>query len=164
MYTWTGTYLRVQVIRSTDGGKTWSKPVPVAPASDTHDQFFPSLSVSPTGKVGVSWLDRRNDPNNIDYQAFAAISTDGGRTFPNTQLTEAFSNPDTQRDRQQLDGRLHRQHLGGSRLHRRVDGQQQRRRHARGSRRHPPEVRDFIARETKSRFEEIANDMDHTNF
>ena len=94
MYTWTGAYLRVQVIRSTDGGATWSKPVPVAPASDTHDQFFPSLSVSPKGEVGVSWLDRRNDPNNIDYQAFAAISTDGGRTFPNTQLTQAFSNPD----------------------------------------------------------------------
>ena len=93
--TWTGTYLRVQVIRSTDGGNTWSKPVPVAPASDTHDQFFPSLSVSPGGRVGVSWLDRRNDPANIDYQAFAAISTDGGRSFPNTQLTTAFSNPDT---------------------------------------------------------------------
>jgi hypothetical protein len=95
MYTWTGTYLRVQVIRSSDGGKTWSKPVPVAPPSDTHDQFFPSLSVNGKGLVGVSWLDRRNDPNNIDYQAFAAISTDGGQTFPNTQLTQAFSNPDT---------------------------------------------------------------------
>jgi hypothetical protein len=57
-------------------------------------QFFPSLSVSPTGKVGVSWLDRRNDPNNIDYQGFAAISSDGGRSFrPNWQLTTAFSNP-----------------------------------------------------------------------
>jgi hypothetical protein len=95
MYTWTGTYLRVQVIRSTDGGKTWSKPVTVAPESDTHDQFFPSLSVSPAGKVGVSWLDRRNDPANINYQTFAAISTDGGRSFPNTQLTQAFSNPNT---------------------------------------------------------------------
>jgi hypothetical protein len=95
MNTWTGTHLRVQVIRSTDDGNTWSKPVPVAPQSDTRDQFFPALSVSPEGLVGVSWLDRRNDPNNIDYQAFAAISTDGGRTFPNTQLTQAFSNPDT---------------------------------------------------------------------
>jgi hypothetical protein len=93
MNTWTGKYLRVQVIRSADGGATWSKPVYVAPASDTHDQFFPSLSVSPTGLVGVSWLDRRNNPANIDYQAFAAISTDGGLTFPNTQLTKAFSNP-----------------------------------------------------------------------
>jgi hypothetical protein len=94
MYTWTGTYMQVQVIRSTDKGITWSKPVPVAPASVTHDQFFPWLSVSSTGLVGVSWLDRRNDPANIDYQAFAAISTDGGQSFqPNVQLTTAFSNP-----------------------------------------------------------------------
>jgi len=98
MYTWTGTYLRAQVIRSTDGGKTWSKPVPLAPKSDTHDQFFPTVSVSPTGLVGVSWLDRRNDPANHDYQAFTAISTDGGKTFPNTQLTDAFSDPDKSGD------------------------------------------------------------------
>jgi hypothetical protein len=93
-YSWTGTYMRVQVIRSTDGGNTWSNPVPVAPAQYTHDQFFPWISVSPTGLVGVSWLDRRNDPANIDYQAFAAISADGGKSFgENVQLTTAFSNP-----------------------------------------------------------------------
>jgi hypothetical protein len=98
MYNWTGAYLRVQVIRSTDGGATWSKPLRITPPSDTHDQFFPSLSVNDAGQVGVSWLDRRNDPANIDYQAFAAISTDGGLTFPNTQLTKAFSNPDQSGD------------------------------------------------------------------
>ena len=93
MYNWTGTFMQVQVVRSTDGGGTWSKPVPVAPGI-THDQFFPWISVSPTGLVGVSWMDRRNDPANIDYQAFAAISSDGGRSFqPNVQLTTAFSNP-----------------------------------------------------------------------
>ena len=94
MYTWTGSYLKVQVMRSTDGGTTWSQPVPLAPKSDIHDQFFPSMSVSSTGKVGVSWLDRRNDPNDIDYQAFAAISEDGGQSFgTNWQLTTAFSDP-----------------------------------------------------------------------
>jgi hypothetical protein len=94
MYDWTGSYLRVQVICSTDGGATWSGPVYPAPKSDIHDQFFPSISVSSTGKVGVSWLDRRNDPKNIDYQAFAAISTDGGQSFgANWQLTKAFSDP-----------------------------------------------------------------------
>jgi hypothetical protein len=66
----------------------------LAPKTDTHDQFFPTLSVSLTGRLGISWLDRRNDPNNIEYQAYAAISTDGGQTFPNRQLTKKFSNPD----------------------------------------------------------------------
>ena len=94
MYSWTGTYMRVEVIHSADGGNTWSKPVPVAPDSANHDQFFPWISVSPAGLVGVSWLDRRNDPNNIDYQAFAAISADGGQSFePNVQLTTQFSTP-----------------------------------------------------------------------
>ena len=94
VYDWTGTYLRAQVTRSTDGGTTWSQSVPLAPKSDTHDQFFPSISVSSTGKVAVSWLDRRNDPNDIDYQAFAAISEDGGQSFgANWQLTTAFSDP-----------------------------------------------------------------------
>jgi hypothetical protein len=94
MYNWTGSFLQVQVVRSTDGGQTWWNPVAVAPPSDTHDQFFPWLSVSPRGLVGVSWLDRRNDPANVDYQAFAAISADGGKSFgENVQLTTAFSNP-----------------------------------------------------------------------
>jgi hypothetical protein len=94
MYKWTGSYMKVIMIRSTDGGTTWSEPVPLAPKTDTHDQFFPAISVNKDGLVGVSWLDRRNDPNDIDYQAFAAISCDGGQTFgPNWQLTTAFSNP-----------------------------------------------------------------------
>jgi hypothetical protein len=94
MYTWTGSYLRVQMVRSTDGGTTWSKPIYPVPDRYTHDQFFPAISVNKDGLVGASWLDRRNDPNDIDYQAFAAISYDGGQTFgPNWQLTAAFSNP-----------------------------------------------------------------------
>jgi len=93
MYNWTGAFMQVVVARSTDGGSTWSKPVPVAPGI-THDQFLPWISVSPTGLVGVSWLDRRNDPANIDYQAYAAISTDGGESFQtNVQLTTGFSDP-----------------------------------------------------------------------
>jgi Neuraminidase (sialidase) len=94
LYEWTGTQMRVVVIHSTDGGTTWSKPVPVAPRGETHDQFFPWLSVSPAGLVGVSWFDRRNDPANVSYQAYAAISSDGGESFqPDVQLTTAFSNP-----------------------------------------------------------------------
>lgn len=95
MYTWTGTYMRVGIVRSTDGGNTWSRPTWVAPPNVNHDQFFAWVSVSNTGLLGLSWLDRRNDPANLNYQPFAAISSDGGRSFhgPNVQLTAAFSNP-----------------------------------------------------------------------
>ncbi|MGH9500538.1 MAG: hypothetical protein ACRD3L_15455 [Terriglobales bacterium] len=93
-YSWNGSYMRVWVVRSSDGGQTWSKSVPVAPDDDTHDQFFPWLSVSPDGTVGVSWMDRRNDPANTLYQPFAAFSRDGGQTFgTNVLLNEGFSDP-----------------------------------------------------------------------
>jgi hypothetical protein len=55
------------------------------------------LNCPTQANTGLEWgtgLDRRNDPANIDYQAFAAISTDGGRSFqPNVQLTSSFSDP-----------------------------------------------------------------------
>jgi hypothetical protein len=93
MYNWTGAFMQTQVVRSTDGGSTWSQPVPVAPGI-THDQFLPWISVSPTGLVGVTWLDRRNDPADVNFQAFAGISSDGGQSFePNVELTDEFSNP-----------------------------------------------------------------------
>jgi hypothetical protein len=93
-YNWTGTFMQVQVASSRDGGDTWSTPVPVAPPSDWHDQFMPWLSVSTSGLVGVTWLDRRNDPNNVNYEAFAAVSTDGGKTFrSNRRLSTVASNP-----------------------------------------------------------------------
>jgi len=44
--------------------------------------------------VGVSWLDRRNDPANISYRAFAALSLTGGATFTRSHLlSTAQSNP-----------------------------------------------------------------------
>jgi len=93
-YNWTGTFMQVEVTSSTNGGKTWGAPVPVAPNSDTHDQFFPWLNVDSKGNAGVTWLDRRNDPNNVDYEAFATWSGDGGSTFKtNVQIASVASNP-----------------------------------------------------------------------
>jgi hypothetical protein len=93
-YNYTGTFLQVQVSTSTNGGTTWGAPVHVAPATAKHDQFFPWLTVSSGGKVGVTWLDRRNDPSNISYEAFEAISTNGGTSFStNKQIATAASNP-----------------------------------------------------------------------
>lgn len=93
MYNWTGTRMQVVAVNSTDGGTTWSAPVAVSP-NGTHDQFFPWLSVNPAGIVGVTWLDRRNDPSNISYQPFASLSKNGGVSFAgNKVLNPALSNP-----------------------------------------------------------------------
>ncbi len=92
MYTWTGTQMRTLVATSADKGKTWGKPVVVAPTK--HDQFFASLSVSPSGIVGVSWMDRRNDPLNVSYQPFAAGSLNGGASFTKSYpVTTILSDP-----------------------------------------------------------------------
>ena len=93
-YDWTGSYLRVQVITSTDDGATWSKPVFPAPSTDTHDQFHPWINVSATGKIGATWMDRRNDPNDIQFEAFEALSKDGGLSFgTNKKLATKPSTP-----------------------------------------------------------------------
>lgn len=93
VYKWTGKQMKVEVASSRDGGKSWGNPVEVA-GRYRNDQFFPGLSVSSDGVVGVSWLDRRNDPQDVLYQPFAAISTDGGKSFgENFRLARYLSNP-----------------------------------------------------------------------
>lgn len=86
------TFMNVEVAKSTDGGTTWSAPVKVVPPSVTHDQFFPWINVSPTGLVGVTFLDRRDDPANINYEAFLATSKNG-TAFRDKKLSSAVSNP-----------------------------------------------------------------------
>jgi hypothetical protein len=93
-YNWTGTFMQVVVFRSTDGGATWGPAVPVAPPAATHDQFNPWISVGDDGNPAVSWLDRRNDPNNFLYREFATLSLTCGANFgPNLGLGTAVSNP-----------------------------------------------------------------------
>jgi len=92
-YTWRGFYMRTQVTVSSNGGSAWGNPVRVTPSSDTHDQFFAWINVANNGIVGVTFLDRRNDPANVNYDAFVAYSKDGGTSYKDLQLSTASSNP-----------------------------------------------------------------------
>lgn len=93
-YNWTGAYMQERVSASADGGKTWGTPVGVTPQADNHDQFFEWINVGPKGLVAATWLDRSLDPANVNYDAFAAISNDGGATFgTNQRLSTVSSNP-----------------------------------------------------------------------
>src|SRR4029077_1931850 len=94
-YNWTsGTIMQVLVKNSSDGGATWSTAVHVAASRPPGDEFFPWLTTNATGTVGVTWLDRRLDPSNINYDCFASTSTNGGASFtPNKRVTTVSSNP-----------------------------------------------------------------------
>lgn len=93
-YTWAGSFMQLLLGTSTDGGNTWNPPIPVAPKSDNHDQFMPWINVSQAGILGITWLDRRNDPKNVEYEAFGTWSNDGGKTFADDmQLASEPSNP-----------------------------------------------------------------------
>lgn len=73
------------VSRSEDEGKTWSKPVVVAPAA--NEAHLPTLAVAPNGAVYVGGIDNR-------HGIWVAKSTDHGRTFSEpAQVGHLRANP-----------------------------------------------------------------------
>jgi len=80
--------------KSTDGGKTWTKPKRVNDDLTTRNQFFPALTVSPNGHIHIMWGDMRDDPNNFRYHIYYTRSEDGGETFlENSRVSDYPSNP-----------------------------------------------------------------------
>ena len=80
-------------VRSTDGAATWSAEKKLNDDATPTDQWVPAVGVNATGKVVASWYDRRLDPaNNLNFDRFAVVSTDGGLTFgANTRISDASS-------------------------------------------------------------------------
>ena len=92
-------YASVLLYRSSDGGTTWSTPVRVnnnpepAPGGGGTDQFQPGAAVDKTGKIGVCWYDRRQDPLNYKIDRFCGISTNAGATFTNSRQSSPSWGP-----------------------------------------------------------------------
>ena len=87
--TTSGTDLNTYLIRSTNGGTTWSSRVKVNDDSFGATQFFPWVAVDQSdGSVNVAWLDTRIDPLNRQTQAVYARSKDGGVSFEPNILVE----------------------------------------------------------------------------
>jgi len=80
---------------SVDSGTTWTSPVRVNddPLGTGTDQFFPWLSVSPSGRVDVMWYDKRPDPNNYLLDVFFAFTREGAAISANLRVTDASSDP-----------------------------------------------------------------------
>jgi hypothetical protein len=84
--------LDVMFVRSTNGGRTWSAPVRVNDDADTTAwQWFGTMSVAPTGRIDVVWLDTRDNPGSVNSSLYYSYSIDGGVTWsPNVRLSPSF--------------------------------------------------------------------------
>ncbi|HJQ41425.1 MAG TPA: carboxypeptidase regulatory-like domain-containing protein, partial [Thermoanaerobaculia bacterium] len=89
-----GTDINTYVIRSTNGGTSWSSRVKVNDDNFTATQFFPWLAVDQSdGTVNVSWYDTRLDPLNRKTTMVYARSSNGGVSFePNILITDNGAN------------------------------------------------------------------------
>lgn len=78
----------VWLVKSTDGGDTWSEPIRVNDDPPGRQQFFTWMTVDQvTGHLHFVFYDRRNyDDTNTDV--YMASSTDGGETFSNYKISE----------------------------------------------------------------------------
>jgi hypothetical protein len=87
----------IVMIKSTDGGQTWTDPLRVNddPLGYDVDQFHPWLTVNQDGVIVMIFYDQRLDPNHYLFDVFGAYSFDGGETFTsNHRITNVSSSPD----------------------------------------------------------------------
>lgn len=78
----------IWLVKSNDGGKTWTKPKRVNDDGAGKHQFFNWIAVDPiTGYIYIVFYDRRNY-NDSQTDVWLATSTDGGETFKNEKISE----------------------------------------------------------------------------
>jgi len=93
---WSGGNRNVDIYltRSTDQGSNWSTPQVVnSDADPAGDQFWSWLEVDQQGRLHTCWLDSRHTVQDDDalhgmFDAYYAISEDGGDTWTEYRLTE----------------------------------------------------------------------------
>jgi hypothetical protein len=88
------THSSTYVVKSTDGGVTWSKPVAVSQLVDISTpadalfrvNSFPAADVSPNGDLYVAWSTQVSDSSGGHSAAVYSKSTDGGATWSTPAL------------------------------------------------------------------------------
>ena len=80
---YTGKHGDIAYSRTTDGGQTWTAPYKINDDALANgiDQYQPSVAVAADGTVGITWYDRRFDPNHYLYDLMYIQSTDDGATW-----------------------------------------------------------------------------------
>lgn len=84
----------VFIVKSTDLGKTWSKPIRINNDSTVSHQFLTALTIDETtGYLYCVFYDRRNYLNN-QTDVYLATSKDGGETWKNERISESPFTPE----------------------------------------------------------------------
>jgi BNR repeat-like domain len=81
----------IRMTLSRDGGKSWTPPVRVNDDVGENDQMYPWIAVHPDGLLSIMWLDKRLDPDNINYDAFYTNTRDGVHFLPNVRVSTQSS-------------------------------------------------------------------------
>jgi len=72
---------------SDDTAQTWSEPHVIGDdagqlkSDNRPNNFMPMVAVNKEGVVGISWYDRRDNPDNLGYWVRFSASLDGGATW-----------------------------------------------------------------------------------
>ncbi|MHB1535136.1 MAG: sialidase family protein [Acidimicrobiales bacterium] len=80
----------VEMMRSTDGGQTWSAPLRLNNDNPSKQfvHFLPEVGVAPNGRVDVAWYDFRRQ-HGFSPDVYYTYSTDAGVTWaPNVRITD----------------------------------------------------------------------------
>lgn len=90
----TGSDVDIYLIRSTDGGTTWSVPHRVNTVSGGgHSHYFPWISCDPTtGKLHVVYYDDRN-VSSTDCETWMSSSFDGGDNWTDYRVSDVSFTP-----------------------------------------------------------------------
>lgn len=78
----------INLIRSLDGGASWSRPVRVNDVTRS-DRFMPSMSVLPDGSLGLAFYDRRRSPSSLDLYAAHVSFRHGFQVSPNVRVNRS---------------------------------------------------------------------------
>ena len=81
----------VRMSVSTNGGRTWTAPARVSDKPGATDQLYPWIASSPGGPVHIIWIDRRLDPDNVNYDLFYTSTIDGSTFTPAIRVSTATS-------------------------------------------------------------------------
>ena len=77
---------QVLVVRSSNSGRTWSKPVrPTGRRAGTTDELWPAVAIGARGRATIAWVDRSSGRERVYF----AQSSNGGRRWGKPRAIDA---------------------------------------------------------------------------